>query len=185
MPNKYLVAVFCGLMFGLPAHAGFFDRLEPNFRLGMGAGRIAVDKGDDDTAWSLTTGYEFNSYAAAELSWVGDSGSLTVHKPIAGGTQTDVVGNQYWSISGIGTWAFNDLFSAYGRLGMMKWRGNSTVVSGAATTKSDIDGFAPLFGAGLAISIDNAMLRFEYARTQLADEPATYLSFSAVWKITL
>jgi len=185
MPKKYLVAVLCGLAMGSQASAGFFDSLEPNLRLGMGGGRMALESGDDDTAWSLISGYEFNQYFAAELSWVGDSGSWNIQKPIAGGTQIDDIGNQYWNVSGLGTWAFNDTFSAYGRLGMLRWKGSSTVVTGAGTVKSDVDGFEPIFGAGVAMTIDNAMLRVEYARTSVAEESATYISFSAVWKIIL
>lgn len=187
MQIRTLTLVCCGLLFGAQANAGILDLEEPNVRLGFGVGRLGLDAesgSEHSTGWTLTTGYEFNRYIAAEVSWLGGGDPLVSTKRITGGTQVDTVNDHYWTVSGIGSWPFTETFSAFGRVGMLSFSGNSLVTRGASVTRSELSGTEVIYGAGAAMNIDNGSLRLEYLRSSLADEVVTYISLSAVWKIT-
>lgn len=188
MKTKYLVVVCCGLLTAMQANAGIFDSLtawEPHLRAGVGTGQLAlVDDNEQDTAgWNVVVGYEFNRFAAAELSWVGAGESFARTQAITGGTRTDTVANHFWLVSGVGTYPVTESFSAYGRLGMLKWTGNAISTTGAGT--GEIDGFEPCYGLGVALTFNDGMLRLEYDRATVLDEDISYIWFSAVWKIAL
>jgi hypothetical protein len=183
---RHLGGALVGLLLASQANAGFLSSFDPNVRVGFGGGPISIAGNNHHLAdFSLTTGYEFNRYFSAELSWLGGADSLVSTKAIAGGTQVDSVGNHYWNVSVIGGWPYKEMIMPYGRLGMLNYGGNSVKTTGAGVTRSDLSGNSLIYGIGAAIMIDNGMLRLEYDRSKIVDKTVTYIGFSAVWKFAL
>jgi OmpA-like transmembrane domain len=187
MQIRTLTLMCCGLLFGAQAKAGILDLDEPNVLLGFGVGRLGLDAesgSEHSTGWTITTGYKFNQYITAEVSWLGGGDPLISTKRITGGTQVDTINDHFWTVTGIGSWPFTETYSAFGRVGMLSSSGNSLVTRGATSTRSELSGTEVIYGAGVAMTVDNGSLRLEYLRSSLADEVASYISLSAVWKIT-
>ena len=186
MTARIIALLLVGSLIGAESNAASFDSIASNVRLGLGLGRLKVESaGQSAPGWSLISGYEFNPYLSAELGYLLNSGDrFTVLKPVNGGTQVDSLNNHSWNISGLGTWPFNDTYSIFGRLGMMTWSGNSLVVQGAAQSESDLKGNAFYYGAGGAYTIGTASIRLEYQRTSLLEHVVTYVTVSAVWKLS-
>lgn len=155
-----LAATFSGIAMPSLAYA------EPGITLGLDYGRAearkfcsnVADCNSDDGSLKGEIGFEFNDYFSAELGYT----SL--------GTLFDSNDNQFQasqessaiSLSGIGTYAVNDRFGLYGRLGVAQYETDSTgTVAGVPV--EDQDGVSPLWGLGVRVGLsDNFALRAEF-----------------------
>jgi len=88
--------------------------------LNVGSAKIDMSGFDNTTSFALLGGYSFNEYFAAELAY-SDFGS----KDYSGIN----VKSSAWSISGVGSYPFNEQFSVFAKLGF-------------ATTKLEGTGFS-------------------------------------------
>ncbi|MDP2226433.1 MAG: outer membrane beta-barrel protein [Moraxellaceae bacterium] len=155
-----IAATFSGFAMPTLAHA------EPGITLGLDYGRAearkfcsnVADCSSDDDTFKGEIGFEFNDYFSAELGYT----SL--------GTLFDSNDNQFQAsqdssaitLSGIGTFAINDRFGIYGRLGAAHYKTDSTgTVAGVPV--EDQDGVSPLWGLGIRVGLsDNFALRAEF-----------------------
>jgi OOP family OmpA-OmpF porin len=83
--------------------------------VGGGLGYFSVDTGSfdgSDTSWKLFGGYRMNQYFATELEYI-DGGS-----PDDSGFEVSVDG---FNLSVLGSWPFNEQFSAFAKLGVFFW----------------------------------------------------------------
>jgi OOP family OmpA-OmpF porin len=92
----------------------------------VGSAKIDASNLDSTTSFALLGGYTFNQYFAAEVGYI-DFGS----KDYSGFN----VKSSAWSISGVGSYPFNEQFSVFAKLGIA----STTVDSGGTSTgKSDL-----------------------------------------------
>ena len=55
-------------------------------------------------------------------------------------------------------------------------------MNGETIISGEEDGTDPYFGAGIAATIDNALLRAEYSIAELDDSDVTMIGLSVVWR---
>ncbi len=71
----------------------------------------------------------------------------------------------------------------FARAGMLSWKSDQEGrVNGDVVISGEADGTDPYFGAGVAATIDGALLRAEYAVAELDDSDVTMIGLSIVWR---
>jgi hypothetical protein len=187
MRLRNLSALCCALMMCSGAHADIFRANESGIRAGFGGGQLKVDLDDDQNTvgWNVILGYEYNEYLAVEAGRIGNNSAFYGAQPTASGVQLDSVGNRFWHASVLGSYPLDPNISVFGRVGMMRWSGDTQTFSNPPSPKTDTQGYEPFYGLGAALTIDNGSLRLEYNQTEILDVTVTYIAFSAVWKIAL
>jgi OOP family OmpA-OmpF porin len=148
---------------------------DARFEWGIAAGASKVTVKDSSLALDFKSngfvlnpyiGYQFTPHWAAEGGYMA-GGKTRDSEDASQGTQVQIVKNDGWYLSGIGTWPINDIYSVYGRLGYVLWDSKSTEFIVGAPKTSGSSGNALLgIGGGYMLG-DTIKLRLEYQRTSL------------------
>jgi OOP family OmpA-OmpF porin len=157
--SRTLLAVLLGAAaFGAQATE---DR---GFYAGAGAGQSFVDErnyDDEDTAFSVFGGYQFNRYFGLEAGYA-DFGKL---EPNDNGRALEA--NSAY-LTAVGTLPFTDKFSGYAKAGFQRWD-LDTALPGLTHTGDD-SGSDPTYGLGLQYRFNDVVaLRTEYSRFEVDD----------------
>ena len=137
---------------------------DKGFYAGAGVGQSFVDEGsydDEDTAFSVFGGYQFNKYFGLEAGYV-DFGKI----------ESDTVGPDLEGdsayLTAVGTLPITDKFSAYAKAGFHRWNLNDPLP--LVTGKADDSGTDPTYGVGAQYRFnDKVALRGEYSRFETGD----------------
>lgn len=133
MKNIVLATLMSMSVFAVPAIAA-----DPAFFVGVNAGSAKIDEPgfESTTAYGLLGGYSFNQNFAAEVAYtnfgskdyVRSSGSLTVK-------------SSAFSVSGVGSYPFNEIFSVFAKVGVAstKFDSFSGVIAGLTGSASNTD----------------------------------------------
>ncbi|BDU15352.1 outer membrane beta-barrel protein [Lysobacter auxotrophicus] len=137
---------------------------DKGFYAGAGVGQSYVDEGsydDEDTAYSVFGGYQFNRYFGLEAGYA-DFGKLEPR-----GTGTPLEASSVY-LTAVGTVPITDNFSAYAKAGFQRWDLDRSIPSIVGNT--DDNGTDPTYGVGLQYRFtDNVALRGEYSRFEVED----------------
>lgn len=154
--SRTLLAAVLGAAFGAQAAE------DTGFYAGAGVGQSFVDEADyddEDTAFSVFGGYQFNRYFGLETGYV-DFGELG---PSGAGRSLEV-SSVY--LTAVGTVPFSENFSGYAKAGFQRWN-LDTAIPGLADDDSGSD---PTYGLGLQYRFnDQFALRGEYSRFEVED----------------
>lgn len=136
----------------------------PGFYVGAGVGQSFVDESnydDEDTAFSVFGGYQFNRYFGLEAGYA-DFGEL---EPKGAGRALEA--NSAY-LTAVGTVPFTDKFSGYAKAGFHRWDLDTAIP--ALTSTRDDSGSDPTYGLGLQYRFsDKVALRTEYNRFEVED----------------
>lgn len=80
-----------------------------------GSSVAGVSCDDEDTAWRILGGYQFNKHFAVEAGYT-DVGEASA----SGGGFNASVEAKIWEVVAVGSWPFTPNFSAYGKLGLYR-----------------------------------------------------------------
>ncbi|WP_342316842.1 outer membrane beta-barrel protein [Lysobacter sp. FW306-1B-D06B] len=137
---------------------------DKGFYAGAGVGQSFVDEGaydDEDTAFSVFGGYQFNRYFGLEGGYA-DFGKL---EPRGAGPELEA-SSVY--LTAVGTLPITDKFSAYAKAGIQRWDLDTAIPS--VVGNSDDSGTDPTYGLGVQYRFtDHVALRGEYSRFQIED----------------
>ncbi len=158
MLSRALIAVLAGAAaFGAQA-------ADKGFYAGAGVGQSFVDEGnydDEDTAFSLFGGYQFNRYFGLEAGYAG-FGKLEPR-----GNGQDLEASSVY-LTAVGTVPITDNFSAYAKAGFQRWDLDSAIPS--VVGNADDSGTDPTYGVGVQYRFtDHVALRGEYSRFEIED----------------
>ena len=177
--------VLFGTLAIAPAHAFEFNLRESRIRAGIAVGSMNFSETNVDvnsTGWVLTTGFELNRYVAAELGWWDGGKAYGNSKLSATQTQTVNIESQGWQLSALGSYPFKERYSVFGRVGFLSWRSASRIqLNGVDVAVSRADGNDLFYGAGVALHVEDALLRLEYDVATVDEFDVSYLSLAAVW----
>jgi OmpA-OmpF porin, OOP family len=148
--------------------------------VGLGVNSSSLD--DEDTAYKIQLGYQFNPNFAIEGGYV-DLGGLTYKANVTDGifdynAKMDVEASGL-NIAAVGILPLNDNFSLFAKFGFINAKVETTVkVSSGGFSSSgseDSTDLKPMFGIGAAYSItDQLAIRVELERySKLGDEDST------------
>jgi OOP family OmpA-OmpF porin len=137
---------------------------DKGFYAGAGVGQSFVDEGaydDEDTAFSVFGGYQFNQYFGLEAGYA-DFGKIE-----AEGTDAAFEGDSVY-LTAVGTLPITDRFSAYAKAGLHRW--NVDTALPGLTGNNDDSGSDPTYGVGVQYRFtDRVALRGEYSRFEVED----------------
>lgn len=140
---------------------------DSGFYAGAGVGQSFVDEGvydDEDTAFSVFGGYQFNRYFGLEAGYA-DFGKI---EPNVAGPELE--GDSAY-FTAVGTLPITDNFSAYAKAGMHRWNVDTSLPG--LTGNDDDSGTDPTYGLGLQYRFtDKVALRGEYSRFEVEDADA-------------
>jgi len=183
--------ILVGAALASPAMAAGNDKgfLGSNtLRLGAGIGQNYVEStyqglpfDEHATALEVFAGYEFNRWFALEGGYLN------------GGDATQDFNNGAVRIESSGVYAtalgslpITDTFGVYGRVGVIKWDAElRDTIDGEVFFKRKRDGQDPIFGIGLAATVEGALARLEYRYADLDFAESRIISFSIVWQLPL
>jgi len=161
--NKMLSRTLLAVLIGAAAF-GAQAAQDKGFYVGAGAGQSFVDEAaydDEDTAFSVFGGYQFNRYFGLEAGYT-DFGKL---EPEGAGEALEI---NSASLTAVGTVPFTDKFSGYAKAGFHRWD-LDTPIAGLVGS-SDDSGTDPTYGVGLQYRFTDAFaLRGEYSRFEVND----------------
>jgi OOP family OmpA-OmpF porin len=161
--NKMLSRTLLAVLVGAAAF-GAQAAEDQGFYAGAGVGQSFVDEAtydDEDTAFSVFGGYQFNRYFGLEAGYT-DFGKL---EPEGTGQALEV---NSASLTAVGTVPFTDKFSGYAKAGFHRWD-IDTPIAGLVGT-SDDSSTDPTYGLGLQYRFTDAVaLRGEYSRFEVND----------------
>ncbi|QNP41890.1 outer membrane beta-barrel protein [Lysobacter solisilvae (ex Woo and Kim 2020)] len=140
---------------------------DKGFYAGAGVGQSFVDEGaydDEDTAFSVFGGYQFNRYFGLEAGYA-DFGKI----------EPDVTGPALEGdtayFTAVGTLPITDKFAAYAKAGLHRWNVDTSLPG--LVGGDDDSGTDPTYGVGLQYRFtDKVALRGEYSRFEIEDADA-------------
>jgi len=160
--NKILSRTLTAVLVGAAAFGA--QAADKGFYAGAGAGQSQVDEAgydDEDTAFSVFGGYQFNRWFALEGGYA-DLGKLESR-----GLGRDLEAGAVY-LAAVGTVPFTDRFSGYAKAGFQRWD-LDTALPGVTGTADD-SGTDPVYGVGLQYRFtDKVALRGEYSRFEAED----------------
>ncbi|MFC3551380.1 outer membrane beta-barrel protein [Lysobacter cavernae] len=160
--NKMLFSALIAVLAGAAAFGA--QAADKGFYAGAGVGQSYVDErdyDDEDTAFSVFGGYQFNRYFGLEGGYA-DFGKLEPR-----GTGTDLEASSVY-LTAVGSVPFTDKFSAYAKAGFQRWD-LDTAIPGLVGNNDD-NGTDPTYGVGLQYRFnDSIALRGEYSRFEVED----------------
>lgn len=160
--NKVLVGALSAVLLGAAAFAAQAQESR-GFYAGAGVGQSYVDEAaydDEDTAFSVFGGYQFNKYFGLEAGYA-DFGKLE-----SGGVGRDLEASSAY-LTAVGSIPFTDRFSGYAKAGFQRWDLDAPI---AATGTRDDTGTDPTYGVGVQYQFTDAFaLRGEYSRFEVED----------------
>lgn len=184
MLNRTLACLALIALVSTAAHA---EKVDPKVRFGVGGAQNTVDFNDLDTkfkstGWEIFAGYEFNQYFAIEAGYL-DGGSDT-NEYVISGTPVEVgIEADGWIASGLASYPFAEVFSVYGRVGVLGWEAKAKGAGAGAIITVKDDGTDLIYGAGIAAMVDTALLRLEYRRAEFgSDVEFSSIGLHVVWR---
>ena len=160
--NKMLSTALLAVLAGASAFGA--QAADKGFYAGAGVGQSYVDErdyDDEDTAFSVFGGYQFNRYFGLEAGYA-DFGKL---EPRGNGDELEA--NSVY-LTAVGTVPFTDNFSAYAKAGFQRWDLDTATPS--IVGNDDDSGTDPTYGVGLQYRFtDHLALRGEYSRFEVED----------------
>ena len=160
--NKMLSTALFALLAGGAAFGA--QAADKGFYAGAGVGQSFVDESnydDEDTAFSVFGGYQFNRYFGLEAGYA-DFGKLEPR-----GTGAELEANSVY-LTAVGTVPFTDKFSGYAKAGFQRWDLDRAIPGLTGTAKDD--GTDPVYGLGLQYRFNDLVaLRGEYTRSEVED----------------
>lgn len=160
--NKLLARTLSAVLLGAAAFAAQAQE-DKGFYAGAGAGQSYVDEtayDDEDAAFSVFGGYQFNRYFGLEAGYV-DFGKLE-----ADGLGRDLEASSAY-LTAVASVPFTDKFSGYAKAGFQRWDLDTPI---AATGTLDDNGTDPTYGLGVQYRFSDAFaLRGEYSRFEVED----------------
>ncbi|MFC3813348.1 outer membrane beta-barrel protein [Lysobacter sp. GCM10012299] len=160
--NKMLSRALIAVLVGAAAFGA--QAADKGFYAGAGVGQSFVDEGnydDEDTAFSLFGGYQFNRYFGLEAGYA-DFGKLEPR-----GNGPDLEASSVY-LTAVGTVPITDSFSAYAKAGFQRWD-LDTALPGVVGNNDD-SGTDPTYGVGVQYRFtDHVALRGEYSRFEIED----------------
>jgi OOP family OmpA-OmpF porin len=140
---------------------------DKGFYAGAGVGQSFVDEGiydDEDTAFSVFGGYQFNPYFGLEAGYA-DFGKIEA-KGVGPALEADTA-----YLTAVGSLPITDNFSAYAKAGFHNWNLDSELPG--LVSDSDDSGTDPTYGLGVQYRFtDHVALRGEYSRFEVEDADA-------------
>jgi OOP family OmpA-OmpF porin len=131
---------------------------------GAGVGQAFVDEGaydDEDTAFSVFGGYQFNKYFGLEAGYA-DFGKI---EPDGAGPALE--GDSAY-FTAVGTLPITERLSAYAKAGLHRWNVDTSLPG--LTGNDDDSGTDPTYGVGAQYRFtDRVALRGEYSRFEVED----------------
>jgi OmpA-OmpF porin, OOP family len=135
--------------------------------LGAGVGQSFVDEGaydDEDTAFSVFGGYQFNRYFGVEAGYA-DFGKI---EPDVAGPALE--GDSAY-LTAVGTLPVSENFAVYAKAGVHRWNVDTSLPG--LTGNNDDSGTDPTYGVGAQYRFtDRVALRGEYSRFEVEDADA-------------
>lgn len=160
--NKMLSTALLAVLAGASAFGA--QAADKGFYAGAGVGQSYVDErdyDDEDTAFSVFGGYQFNRYFGLEAGYA-DFGKLEPR-----GTSSELEASSVY-LTAVGTVPFTDNFSAYAKAGFQRWDVDTAIPS--IIGNDDDSGTDPTYGLGLQYRFtDHLALRGEYSRFEVED----------------
>lgn len=158
MKSRMLAAALLGAAaFGAQA-------ADTGFYAGAGVGQAQVDESaydDEDTAFTVFGGYQFNRWFGIEAGYT-DLGALETR-----GTGRDLEASTV-HVTAVGSVSFTDRFSGYAKAGFQRWDLDSALPGVTGTTEDS--GTDPTYGLGVQYRLTDAIaLRGEYNRFEIED----------------
>lgn len=164
--KKIAIAVLLSAFVAAPAVAA-------DMYVGVNVGSAKIDSPgfDTTTSFALLGGYTFNQYFAAEVAYTNfgskDIGFGFTYKSSA------------WSLSGVGSYPFNEQFSVFGKLGIASTTLELTAFP--SESKSDLTwGLGGQFNVNKQIGIRLGYDQYKVGSSSSADEKVT--SIGGVFK---
>jgi OmpA-OmpF porin, OOP family len=140
---------------------------DKGFYAGAGVGQSFVDEGvfdDEDTAFSVFGGYQFNPYFGLEAGYA-DFGKIEA-TGVGAALEADTA-----YLTAVGSLPITDNFSAYAKAGFHSWNLDSELPG--LVSNSDESGTDPTYGLGVQYRFtDHVALRGEYSRFEVEDADA-------------
>ncbi len=129
---------------------------------------------DNDTAYKIFGGYQFNKNFGAELGYV-NLGKATASGTILGVPVSADIKAKGFELLGVGTLPLADKFSAYGKLGFFRWDVDASARVGAVTIDSASENGTDLtYGIGVKYDFAKNMgVRLEWQRYKDLGNEAT------------
>jgi OOP family OmpA-OmpF porin len=140
---------------------------DSGFYAGAGVGQSFVDEGaydDEDTAFSVFGGYQFNRYFGVEAGYA-DFGKI---EPEVAGPALE--GDSAY-LTAVGTLPVSENFALYAKAGVHRWNVDTSLPG--LTGNDDDSGTDPTYGIGAQYRFtDRVALRGEYSRFEVEDADA-------------
>lgn len=160
--TKLLSSLLLSATLGVAAFGA--NAQDHGFYAGAGVGQAFVDEGaydDEDTAFSVFGGYQFNRYFGLEAGYA-DFGKI---EPDVAGPALE--GDSAY-FTAVGTLPITDRFSAYAKAGLHRWNVDTSLPG--LTGNDDDSGTDPTYGLGAQYRFtDRVALRGEYSRFEVED----------------
>jgi OOP family OmpA-OmpF porin len=157
--TKLLSTLLLSATLGVAAFSA--NAQDKGFYAGAGVGQSFVDEqqyDDEDTAFSVFGGYQFNKYFALEAGYA-DFGKI------------EPEGADTAYLTAVGSVPITERFSAYAKAGFHRW--NLDTELPGLVSSSDDSGTDPTYGVGVQYRFtDNVALRGEYSRFEVEDADA-------------
>ena len=163
--TKLLSTLLLSATLGVAAFSA--NAQDHGFYAGAGVGQSFVDEGpydDEDTAFSVFGGYQFNKYFGLEAGYA-DFGKIEP-QGLGPALEADTA-----YLTAVGTLPITDSFSAYAKAGFHNWNLDADLPG--VTGNTDDSGTDPTYGVGVQYRFtDNVALRGEYSRFEVEDADA-------------
>jgi len=136
---------------------------------------------DEDTAWRILGGYQFNKNLAAELGY-SNGGEVS----LSGAGVSATIETTLWELVAVGSWPFTPNFSAYGKLGMYL---GDTELSGTGVSNESESNTGLTYGLGVRWDFTkNLGVRAEYqiysdvGGGNIGESDIDIISVGVIWK---
>ncbi len=160
--NKLLSSALLAAVLGASALSA--QAADKGVYAGAGVGQSFVDEqayDDEDTAFSVFGGYQFNRYFGLEAGYA-DFGKI---EPQGAGRALEA-DSAY--LTAVGTLPITEKFSAYAKAGFHAWNLDDAIPG--LTGTNDDSGTDPTYGVGVQYRLtDQVALRGEYSRFEIED----------------
>jgi len=157
-------------------------------RLGVGIAQNYVETtynalpfDEHGTALEVFAGYEFNRWFALEGGYL--NGGDATEDFFDGAIRLESSGVY---ATALGSLPITDALSVYGRAGVIKWDAEvRETVDQQVSFKLKRDGKDPIFGVGLAATVEGALVRLEYRYADFDFAESRIIGLSIVWQLPL
>lgn len=146
---------------------------------GAPAGFALTSCDDEDTAWKLFAGYQFNSWLGAEATYM-NLGDYTASVALGGATANVSADASSWNIAAVASVPVGPV-SLFGKIGYARTDSEANVNVGGTSVRVGEDGSEAIYGLGVKWNMTrNWALRAEWER--LDDSKVDFLSVGVQFK---